>query len=54
MTPVRGGIDVPDRLQRRRGDGGQPAARFGGDVGQHEELAPGFDRAATERSYRSV
>jgi hypothetical protein len=33
-------VHAPDRLDGKRRDDRQLAARFGGDVGQHEELAP--------------
>ena len=33
-------VDALDRLERQRRDDGELAARLGGDIGQHEELAP--------------
>ena len=33
-------IDALDRFERQRGNHGELAARLGGDIGEHEELAP--------------
>jgi hypothetical protein len=35
-------VDALHRFQRQRRDNGKFAARLGGDVGEHEELAPGM------------
>ena len=33
-------VDALDRFERQRRDDRQLAARLGGDIGEHEELAP--------------
>src|SRR4051794_37191553 len=38
-------VHAADRFERERGNGRQLAAGLGGDVGQHEELAPGMTPA---------
>jgi hypothetical protein len=43
-------IDARHRFQRQRRHGRQLAARLGGDIGEHEELAPGMRPACVRES----
>jgi hypothetical protein len=44
---IEDGVDVLERFERQRGDHGQLAARLGGDIGEHEELAPAMRPASS-------